>query len=213
MSKAIFGKKLGMTQSWDKDSIVIPETVIKIETNIINRIKTDKSDGYTAVQIAYGNVKNPQKVSKPHKGQFGSRAIKKYLSEIRVKEPDEYKVGQELNADIFEVGSRVDVTGTTKGKGFSGVMKRHNFSGVSATHGAHLNHRKAGSIGACATPARVFKGLKMAGQMGVATRTIQNLKIIEIDKENGLIKISGAIPGNKYSIVKIMESKKQGKKV
>jgi large subunit ribosomal protein L3 len=212
MSRAIFGKKLGMTQSWGKDLNVIPETVVKIETNVINRIKTDKTDGYMAVQIAYGNIKNPQKVSNPHKGQFGSRNIKKYLSEIRVDAIDNYKVGQELNADIFEVGASVDVTGTTKGKGFAGVMKRHNFSGVSATHGAHLNHRKAGSIGACATPARVFKGLKMAGHMGNETRTIQNLKITEIDKENGILKISGAIPGNKYSIVKIIESKKQGKK-
>jgi large subunit ribosomal protein L3 len=218
MSKTVFGRKIGMTQSWDSESRVVPLTIVKVDKNVVNRIKTVDTDGYTAVQIAYGNVKNPQKVSKPHKGQFGGknaskdeekRPIKKYLKEIRVDETDTYEIGQEFGAEIFETNDTVDVVGTTKGKGFAGVMKRHNFSGVNATHGAHLNHRKPGSIGACATPARVFKGLKMAGRMGTERRTVQNLKIISVDPEKGIIEIKGAIPGAKNSVVQIKSAVKQ----
>jgi large subunit ribosomal protein L3 len=199
--RAIFGKKVGMTQVWDSQSKVVPLTLISVEPNIVNRIKTTDTDGYNAIQIAYGNA--PKKINKPDKGQFKDRPTKKHLSEIKVQNTDAYSVGQELNANIFKNGQIVDITGTSKGKGFAGVMKRYNFSGVSASHGAHLNHRKPGSIGACATPGRVFKGIKMAGRMGSDTVTVQNLVINYVDSQKGIIAIKGAVPGNKNSFVRI----------
>ena len=207
---AIFGKKIGMTQVWDENSKVVPLTLISVEPNIVNRIKTVETDGYNAIQIAYGNPS--KKVKKPHKGQFKDKQVKKYLSEIKTPNTQIYTVGQKLNINIFTAGQIVDISGTSKGKGFAGTMKRHNFSGVSASHGAHLNHRKPGSIGACATPARVFKGIKMAGRMGGQTVTVQNLIVNFIDEKKGIIAVKGAVPGNKNSFVKIQSSVKKSKK-
>jgi large subunit ribosomal protein L3 len=203
MNKTLFGKKVGMSQTWCDNDKMVPITIVKVDTNVINRIKTIEKDGYTAIQIAYGDVSNPQKIKVSHKGQFGDRNPKKHLEEIRTNNTDDYKIGQEFGVDVFEVGEVVDVRGTSKGKGFAGTMKRHNFSGVNASHGEHLNHRKPGSIGACATPGRVFMGKRMAGRMGGDTVTIQNLIINSVDKENNLLNIQGAIPGSKNSIIRI----------
>jgi large subunit ribosomal protein L3 len=205
--KTLYGKKVSMTQVWDDNARVIPVSLIEVEPNFVNRIKTNDTDGYSAVQLAYGNVFSSKKVKKPHKGQFKDREVKKSLTEFRVDNTEEYKVGQELKVDIFDVGQIVNISGTSKGKGFAGTMKRHNFSGVAASHGHHLNHRKPGSIGACATPGRVFRGLKMAGRMGGETVTVKNLKIIGIDTEKSLLAVKGAIPGPKNSVIKIQEAK------
>lgn len=202
--KALLGRKLGMTQVWDEENNIIPITVVQVDTNVITQIRTEETDGYQAVQLGFGEI-NERKVTKPLAGHFEKAGVapRRHLVEVRVPDSSEYELGQELSADIFEVGTKVDVTGRTKGKGFAGVMKRHGFAGVSASHGAHRNHRKPGSIGACATPGRVFKGLRMAGRMGNARRTVQNLKVQAVDAEKGLVLLTGAIPGPKGGIVLI----------
>ena len=201
-AKALLGTKLGMTQIWDEGGRLRPVTVVRVDTNVVTQIRTVENDGYEAVQLAFGEI-DERKVTKPLKGHFDKAGVapRRHVAEVRTSLASEFTPGQELAADTFEVGQLVDVTGTSKGKGFAGVMKRHGFAGVGASHGAHRNHRKPGSIGACATPGRIFKGLRMAGRMGHARRTVQNLKIRGIDVDKGVLLVNGAIPGPKGSVV------------
>jgi large subunit ribosomal protein L3 len=201
-SKGLLGKKLGMTQVWDENNKLIPVTVIEITPNVVTQIRTPEVDGYNAVQIAYGQI-DPRKVNKPSAGHFDKAGVtpRRHLTEVRTADAAEYTLGQEIAVDVFEAGSKVDVVGTSKGKGFAGVMKRHNFKGVSASHGAHRNHRKPGSIGASSTPSRVFKGMRMAGRMGGERVTVLNLKVQAIDAEKGLLLVKGAVPGARGRIV------------
>ena len=203
-SKALLGRKLGMTQVWDEDGKLVPVTVIQVEKNVVTQIRTAETDGYAAVQLGFGELPE-RKVTKPMRGHFAKAGVtpRRHLAEVRTAEASSYELGQELGAETFEAGNLVDVSGTTKGKGFAGVMKRHGFQGVSASHGAHRNHRKPGSIGACATPGRVFKGLRMAGRMGYERCTIMNLKVQAVNPEKGLVVVGGAIPGPKNGIVMI----------
>ncbi len=207
--KALLGRKLGMTQVWDANGRLVPLTVVQVDTNVVTQVRTEESDGYTAIQLGFGAI-DPRKVTKPLAGHFEKAGVqpRRHLTEVRTSASDDYTLGQELAADVFEAGQAVDVSGNTKGKGFAGVMKRHGFHGDSASHGAHRNHRKPGSIGACATPGRIFKGHHMAGRMGNARRTIQNLTIQAVDTEKGLLLISGAIPGPKNGIVLVRSSVK-----
>lgn len=202
--KALLGRKLGMTQLWDAEGRLVPVTVVQVEKNVVTQIRNQETDGYQAVQIGFGEI-DERKVTKPVKGHFAKAGVtpRRHLAEFRTSDADSYELGQELGADTFEVGAQVDVSGNTKGKGFAGVMKRHGFAGVSASHGAHRNHRKPGSIGACATPGRIFKGLRMAGRMGNVRRTIMNLTVQAVDAEKGLVVLSGAIPGPKGGVVMI----------
>ncbi|MDR3116481.1 MAG: 50S ribosomal protein L3 [Bifidobacteriaceae bacterium] len=207
--KALIGRKLGMTQIWDESGVFVPVTVVEVGSNVVSQIKTTDKDGYDSVQLAYGQI-DPKKVTKAIKGHFEKAKIppRRYLVELQTKDAADYKLGQELTIDEFEVGGIVDVSGTTKGKGFAGTMKRHQFAGVSASHGAHRNHRKPGSIGACATPARVFKGLRMSGRMGGLKKTIQNLVLFAKDSDKGYLLIKGAVPGGKGSIVVVKNAVK-----
>ena len=200
--KGILGEKLGMTQVWDDANRVVPVTVVKAGPCVVTQVRTPEVDGYEAVQIAFGAI-DPRKVSKPQAGHFEKAGVtpRRHLVEIRTDDAAGYTLGQEISAELFEAGQAVDVVGTTKGKGFAGVMKRHGFSGVGASHGAHRNHRKPGSIGACATPGRVFKGVRMAGRMGGVRQTTQGLTVHAVDAENGLILIKGAVPGPKGGLV------------
>ncbi|SEH68399.1 MULTISPECIES: 50S ribosomal protein L3 [unclassified Leifsonia] len=202
-SRGLLGTKLGMTQVWDENNKLIPVTVIEITPNVVTQVRTPEADGYNAVQIAYGQI-DPRKVNKPSAGHFEKAGVtpRRHLTEVRTADAAEYAAGQELTVDgTFEVGQRVDVVGTSKGKGFAGVMKRHNFQGVSASHGAHRNHRKPGSIGASSTPSRVFKGMRMAGRMGGERVTVLNLTVQGIDAEKGLLLVKGAVPGARGRIV------------
>ena len=202
-TKGLLGTKLGMTQVWDADNKLVPVTVIEIAPNVVTQVRTPEVDGYSAVQIAAGQI-DPRKVNKPATGHFTKAGVtpRRHLTEIRTSDAAEYQAGQELTVEeTFEAGQPVDVVGTSKGKGFAGVMKRHNFQGVSASHGAHRNHRKPGSIGASATPSRVFKGMRMAGRMGGERVTVQNLKVHAVDAENGVILIKGAVPGARGRLV------------
>lgn len=208
--KGLLGEKLGMTQVWDENNRVVPVTVVKAGPCVVTQVKTPEQDGYSSVQIAFGAI-DPRKVNKPASGHFAKAGVtpRRHLVELRTSDASEYTLGQELAVDTFEVGQTIDVVGTTKGKGYAGVMKRHGFSGVGASHGAHRNHRKPGSIGGCATPGRVFKGMRMAGRMGVARQTTQNLTIHAIDAENGVLLIKGAIPGPKGGLVLVRTSAKE----
>jgi len=209
--KGILGRKLGMTQAWDANNKMIPITVVEAGSNVITQIKNMDTDGYTAIQVAFGAI-DPRKVNKPDAGHFAKAGVtpRRYIAEIRTADADSYTVGQELGVDLFEVGATVDVVGTSKGKGFAGHMKRHGFSGVAASHGAHRNHRKPGSIGATTTPGRVFKGTRMAGRMGQDRVTTLNLTIHGIDAEKGLLLIKGAVPGSKGSLVFVRNAVKKG---
>jgi len=200
--KGILGEKLGMTQVWDDANRVVPVTVVKAGPCVVTQVRTPEVDGYEAVQIAYGAI-DPRKVTKPQSGHFAKAGVtpRRHLVEIRTGDAASYSLGQELSAELFEAGQTIDVVGTTKGKGFAGVMKRHGFHGVGASHGAHRNHRKPGSIGACATPGRVFKGVRMAGRMGGERQTTQGLTVHAVDAEQGLILIKGAVPGPKGGLV------------
>jgi large subunit ribosomal protein L3 len=200
--KGILGEKLGMTQVWDDANRVVPVTVVKAGPCVVTQVRTPEVDGYEAVQIAYGAI-DPRKVTKPQSGHFAKAGVtpRRHLVEIRTGDAASYTLGQELSAELFEAGQTIDVVGTTKGKGFAGVMKRHGFHGVGASHGAHRNHRKPGSIGACATPGRVFKGVRMAGRMGGERQTTQGLTVHAVDAEQGLILIKGAVPGPKGGLV------------
>ena len=207
--KGILGKKLGMTQVWDENNRVVPVTVVEAGPCVVTQVRTPEVDGYSAVQIAFGQI-DPRKVNQPMLGHFAKAGVtpRRHLVELRFDNASEYTLGQELGADTFEAGSSIDVSGVTKGKGFAGVMKRHGFHGVGASHGAHKNHRKPGSIGACATPGRVFKGVRMAGRMGGVAQTVQNLKVHAVDLEKGLILVKGAIPGPTGAVVLIRTAAK-----
>lgn len=207
--KGVLGEKLGMTQVWDADNRLVPVTVVKAGPCVVTQVRAAETDGYSAVQIAFGAI-DPRKVNKPMSGHFAKAGVtpRRHLVELRTADAGDYELGQELTAEVFEAGQRVDATGTTKGKGFAGVMKRHGFSGVSASHGAHRNHRKPGSIGGCATPGRVFKGMRMAGRMGGVRQTTQNLQIHAVDAEKGLLLIKGAVPGPRGGIVLIRTAAK-----
>lgn len=200
--KGLLGKKLGMTQVWDANNKLVPVTVIEAGSNVVTQIKNVETDGYTAVQVAYGAIK-PTKVDKPTAGHFAKAGVnpRRFLAEIRTADAAEYSVGQELGVEVFEVGSKLDVVGTSKGKGFAGHMKRHGFAGVGASHGQHRNHRKPGSIGMSSTPGRVFKGMRMAGRMGTDRVTTLNLTLHSVDAEKGLLLIKGAVPGPKGQLV------------
>ena len=201
-SKAIVGEKVGMTQVWDEQNRLVPVTVVKVAPLRVVRVKTPESDGYSALQVTYG-TKRPRSLTKPELGQFAKADVEPgvRLVELRVDDTDGYSVGQEIKVDVLVAGERVDVTAVSKGKGFAGAMKRHNFKGQGASHGNHKHHRAPGSIGACATPARVFKGTKMAGQMGNQRVTTLNLEVVSADAERDLILLRGAIPGPRGGVV------------
>lgn len=201
-TKGLLGKKLGMTQVWDENNKLVPVTVVEITPNVVTQLRTPEIDGYSAVQIAYGQI-DPRKVNKPLTGHFDKAGVtpRRHLTELRTSDAADYSLGQELTVDIFEPGKKVDVVGTSKGKGFAGVMKRHNFKGVSSSHGSHRNHRKPGSIGASSTPSRVFKGMRMAGRMGGDRVTVLNLTVHSVDLDKGLLLVKGAVPGARGRIV------------
>jgi len=213
--KGILGTKLGMTQVFDENNRIVPVTVIKAGPNVVTRIRTPERDGYSAVQLAYGEI-SPRKVNKPLTGQYGAASVnpRRHMAELRLDNDAaaEYEVGQELTAEIFSDGSYVDVTGTSKGKGFAGTMKRHGFHGQGAAHGAQAVHRRPGSIGACATPSRVFKGTRMSGRMGNDRVTVQNLLVHKVDTENGVLLIKGAVPGRTGGLVMVRSAIKRGEK-
>jgi len=200
--KGILGTKLGMTQVFDEQNRIVPVTVIKAGPNVVTQIRNEENDGYQAVQLAFGAI-DPRKVNKPRTGHFEKAGVtpRRFLAELRTTDAASYEVGQEITAEVFEAGQVIDVTGTSKGKGTAGVMKRHGFSGLGASHGTQRKHRSPGSIGGCATPGRVFKGLRMAGRMGHVKVTTQNLTVHRVDAEDGLILIKGAIPGPKGGLV------------
>lgn len=207
--KGILGRKLGMTQVWDAENRVVPVTVIQAGPCRVVQLKTPERDGYSAVQIAFGAAKE-QRLSRPELGHLkkSGAAPAKHLAELRVDDLSAYSVGQTIGADVFAAGELVDVTGISKGKGFTGVMARHNFKGQGASHGNHKKHRAPGSIGACATPARVFKGMKMAGQHGNERVTTLNLEVVEGDVERGLILVKGSIPGPNGGLVLVRNAVK-----
>ena len=214
--KGILGTKLGMTQVFDENNRVVPVTVVKAGPNVVTRIRTTERDGYSAVQLAYGEI-SPRKVNKPVTGQYTAAGVnpRRHLAELRLDDEAataDYEIGQELTAEIFADGSYVDVTGTSKGKGFAGTMKRHGFRGQGASHGAQAVHRRPGSIGGCATPGRVFKGTRMSGRMGNDKVTTQNLKVHKVDAANGVILIKGAIPGRNGGLVMVRTAIKKGEK-
>ena len=205
----ILGEKLGMTQVFDENNRIVPVTVVKAGPCVVTQIRTQEKDGYTAVQLAYGQI-DPRKVTKPVAGHFKAADVtpRRHLVELRTDAIETYTIGQELGADVFADGALVDVTGTTKGKGTAGVMKRHGFKGLGAGHGTQRKHRAPGSIGGCATPGRVFKGLRMAGRMGHERQTTQSLVVHKVDAERGLLLIKGAIPGPKGGLVVVRSAAK-----
>jgi large subunit ribosomal protein L3 len=207
--RGLLGEKLGMTQVWDDRNRIVPVTVVKAGPCVVTQIRTPQTDGYDAVQIAFG-APNPRKVTKPMRGHFDKAGVtpRRHTAELRTSAASEYTLGQELTVEIFEPGQVVDVVGTSKGKGFAGVMKRHGFSGVGASHGAHRNHRKPGSIGGASTPSRVFKGLRMAGRMGSVRVTAQNLTIHSVDADKGLLLLKGAVPGPAGGLVLVKTAAK-----
>jgi large subunit ribosomal protein L3 len=211
--KGLLGTKLGMTQLWDANNRIVPVTVVQAGPCVVTQVRTPEVDGYSAVQLGFGAVK-PKQLTKPSAGHFEKAGVtpRKHLVEIRTSDASEYSLGQELSADTFAEGDVIDVTGVSKGKGTAGVMKRHGFAGLGASHGVHRKHRSPGSIGGCATPGRVFKGLRMAGRMGVERVTMQNLTVHAVDAERGLILIKGAIPGNKGGLVVLRSAAKKGVK-
>ncbi|HEX3784687.1 MAG TPA: 50S ribosomal protein L3 [Pseudonocardiaceae bacterium] len=209
--KGILGTKLGMTQVFDESNRIVPVTVVKAGPCVVTQVRTEEKDGYVAVQFAFGAI-DPRKVNKPETGHFAKAGVtpRRHIAELRTTDAGEYTVGQEITAEVFDGGSVVDVTGTTKGKGTAGVMKRHGFKGLGAGHGVQRKHRSPGSIGACATPSRVFKGVRMAGRMGHVRTTTQNLTVHRVDAESGLLLIKGAVPGPKGGLVFVRSAAKGG---
>ena len=207
-TKGILGTKLGMTQVFD-DTHAVPVTVIMAGPCVVAQIKTVERDGYDAVQLAYGDVR-ANKVTKPMQGHFDANAAepRRHLVELRTPDASSYEAGQELRADVFEAGDVVDVVGVSKGKGFSGVMKRHGFAGLKASHGTHRVHRAPGAIGACATPSRVFKGMRMAGHQGNSRVTVLNLTVVKADPERNLLLVKGAVPGPEGGLVMVRSAVK-----
>jgi large subunit ribosomal protein L3 len=206
--KGILGTKLGMTQIFD-DTRAIPVTVIQAGPCVVAQVKTEKKDGYRAVQLAFGQTRAAS-VTKPMRGHFDRAGTEpgRYVVEIRTDDADRYSLGQEIKADVFAVGDRADVVGVSKGKGFAGVMKRHGFSGLSSSHGTERKHRSPGAIGACATPSRVFKGMRMAGQMGNERVTVLNLEVVQTDPERNLLLLKGAVPGPDGALVMVRSAVK-----
>ncbi|NEG96427.1 50S ribosomal protein L3 [Bifidobacterium primatium] len=209
IKSALLGKKLGMSQVWDENGFFVPVTLVDVSTNVVTAVKTEETDGYKAVQIGYGQI-DPTKVTKPLAGHFAKAGVtpRRHLVEFRTEEAESFEPGQELTAELFAEGSKVDVTGTTKGKGFAGTIKRWGFKSYRRTHGSHKNERRPGSVGACATPSRILKGKRMAGRMGHVTNTTLNLTVVSSDVENGVIAIKGAIPGPKGAIVVVRSAVK-----
>ncbi|GAA2033210.1 50S ribosomal protein L3 [Yaniella flava] len=208
-TKGLMGTKLGMTQVWDENNNLIPVTVVQAEPNVVTQLRNEEVDGYTAVQIAYGAI-DPRKVSKPLVGHFDKAGVtpRRHIVELRSADVAEYELGQDLTVEQFETGQKIDVTANSKGKGFAGAMKRHNFGGAGASHGQHKNHRKPGSVGGAATPGRVFKGKKLPGRMGNVKTTTQNLTLHGIDVENNLLLIKGAVPGPRGRVVLVRDAVK-----
>jgi len=210
-TQGVLGEKLGMTQVFDANNRIVPVTVVKAGPCVVTQVRTPEKDGYSAVQIAYGAI-DPRKVNKPEAGHFAKAGVppRRYLVEIRTGDAAQYTVGQEISLEIFAGGAKIDVVGTSKGKGYAGVMKRHNFKGLGAGHGVQRKHRSPGSIGACATPARVFKGTRMAGRMGHVRTTTQNLTVHALDVERGLLLLKGAVPGPNGGLVLVRTAVKGG---
>ncbi len=209
MQKAIIGKKIGMTQIFDETGKVVPVTVVEAGPCVVAFKKTVENDGYAAVQLGYGDLK-PNKVNKPMAGHFKKNDVapKKVLKEFRFDDTESYNIGDIVKADVFEAGNKIDVTGTSKGKGTAGVIKRWNFHRLKETHGTGPNARHGGSIGMCSSPSRIFKGKKMNGRLGAEKVTIQNLTVVKVDVENNLIAVKGAIPGPNKGIVVIKDAVK-----
>jgi large subunit ribosomal protein L3 len=203
MVTTILGRKLGMTQVWSENDELIPVTVIQAGPCVVSQVKTVERDGYAAVQLAFGDIKE-SKVNKPKAGHFAKAGVtpRRHIAEVRLDEGDEVKIGQEFTVAMFEDVPSVHVTGTSKGKGFAGVMKRHNFSGGPGGHGSHF-HRAPGSVGQASTPSRIFKGAKMAGHMGDEKVTVRNLDVVRIDSEQNLLLLKGAVPGGKGALLTI----------
>ncbi|MGC4744142.1 50S ribosomal protein L3 [Micromonospora sp. DT201] len=206
--KGILGAKLGMTQVWDNNRVV-PVTVVEAGPCVISQVRSAEKDGYSAVQLAYGTI-DPRKVKKPISGHYAKADVapRRHIVELRTTDAGEYSLGQEVTVDEFPAGVTIDVTGKTKGKGFAGAMKRHGFHGLGSSHGVERKHRSPGSIGACATPGRVFKGTRMAGRMGGVRYTVQNLTVQAVDTENNLLLVRGAIPGPKGALVLVRTAAK-----
>ncbi|BDQ40756.1 50S ribosomal protein L3 [Cutibacterium granulosum] len=211
--KGLLGTKLGMTQLWDDENRIVPVTVIQAGPCVVTQVRTPETDGYSAVQLGFGAVK-AKKVTKPEAGHFAKAGVtpRRHLVELRTSDASEYTLGQEISAEVFADADIVDVTGTSKGKGTAGVMKRHGFGGLRATHGVHRKHRSPGSIGGCSTPGKVLKGMRMAGRMGAERVTVQNLKVHSVDAERGLILVRGAVPGPKGSLVVVRSAAKKAAK-
>jgi large subunit ribosomal protein L3 len=207
--KGLLGTKLGMTQVWDADNRLVPVTVIAAGPCVVTQVRAEDTDGYAGVQLGYGAI-DPRKVTKPLAGHFAAAGVtpRRHVTELRTADAAEYTLGQEITVATFEAGQKVDVMGTTKGKGTAGVMKRHGFKGLGASHGTQRKHRSPGSIGGCATPGRVFKGLRMAGRMGNARQTTQNLTVHAVDAERGLILVKGAVPGPRGGLVLVRTAAK-----
>jgi large subunit ribosomal protein L3 len=208
--KGILGAKLGMTQVWDNNKVV-PVTVVQAGPCVVTQVRTDDKDGYSAVQIAFGAI-DPRKVNKPESGQFAKAGVspRRHVVELRTTDAGSYELGQEVTVETFAAGTPIDVTGKTRGKGYAGVIKRHGFHGLKGSHGVERKHRSPGSIGACATPGRVFKGMRMAGRMGSQRFTVQNLTVQAVDTENNLILVRGAVPGPKGGLVLLRTAAKKG---
>jgi large subunit ribosomal protein L3 len=208
--KGVLGTKLGMTQVFSDEGKIVPVTVVAAGPCVVTAVRTPGSDGYSAVQLGYGEI-DPRRVTKPAAGHFAKAGLtpRRYLVELRTDDADQYTLGQELTAETFGAGDLVDVTGRSKGKGTAGVMKRHGFHGLGASHGTQRKHRSPGSIGGCATPGRVFKGLKMAGRMGHVRTTVPRLTVHAVDAERGLLLIKGAVPGPKGGLVLVRSAAKQ----
>ena len=207
--RGLLGTKLGMTQTWDENNRIVPVTVVAAGTNVVTQVRLPETDGYNAVQLGFGEI-DGRKVNKPRAGHFTKAGVtpRRHLVEIRTADASSYSVGQEVSPEVFSAGEEVDVTGTSKGKGYAGVMKRHGFHGLRASHGVHRKHRSPGSIGGCATPGHVFKGTRMSGRMGGDTVTTQNVTVHAVDVEKGLILLKGAVPGPKGALVVIRSAAK-----
>jgi large subunit ribosomal protein L3 len=212
-NKALVGEKVGMTQVWDDANRVVPVTVLRVEPMRVVQVKTPETDGYSALQVTFGE-RDARKLNKPTKGHYDSAGVRPgtRLLELRLDDVSGYEVGQEITVDALEAGDLIDVTGISKGKGFAGAMKRHNFSGQKASHGAHRIHRAPGSIGACATPSRVFKGTRMAGRMGNEKVTTLNLKVVSVDAGRNLVLVRGAVPGSNGGLVVVRDAVKAATK-
>jgi len=207
--KGILGTKLGMTQVFNEAGQMVPVTVVQAGPCVVTGVRTPDNDGYSAVQLGFGEI-NPRKVTKPVAGLFAEAGVtpRRFLTELRTDDASEYQIGQEVTAEVFEAGQLVDATGTSKGKGFAGVMKRHGFKGLSSSHGTQRKHRSPGSIGACATPGRVFKGVRMAGRMGGVRTTVQSLTVHSVDTDRGLLLLKGAVPGSTGGLIMVRSAAK-----